>query len=362
MVEPRHIAVVAPRVSAGGVGAYAGTLRDRMEATGVRTTLRPIGDGVGVAATARAGWRSARDSDVHLHFEYGFFRPKLLLAWVFLLPLWLGRAVWRRRVVVTVHEVWTPETVGWVQYAYVWLVHSLLAATATDLVFMTREATRDFGAAVTPRTHLIPHGVPVSDRRELSRAEARETFGYDREATVVAQIGYVSDRKGTDEVVTLAERHPDTEFLIAGGPRRPEDEPYVDRIEATAGPNVRVTGVLDDDAFHHAFVAADVAVLAYRDIRQSGILNWCFAYGLPAVCRSIPRFRTVAERCEGVVLFGEGEGSIDDALTAALTDRDALSEAMRAYADRNSLDDVASSYLSVLGPQASFADAENGNS
>jgi glycosyltransferase involved in cell wall biosynthesis len=349
-VTDPNVTVIAPDADAGGVGKYAATLRNRLAERDVETTHAPIGADTDLSGYVAAANAAGRGDAVHLHFEYGLFRPKLLYAWPFLAVLLVRRLLAGTEVVVTCHEVWTPATVGRVQFVYVWLVHVLLAQTATTLVFMTDHAAADFGPTRTPR-RTIPHGVPVSDRRRRPRATARETFGYSSDEPVVVQIGYVSERKGTDRFLALAARRPETEFLVAGGALRTEDEPYLADVRARADEldNVRVTGVLDEDAFHDAFRAADVAVLAYRDIRQSGILNWCFAYGLPAVCSSIPRFVDLAEECSGIVLFdGDGFGSIDAALDHALTNRERLSAAMAEYGRENSLVTVAAAYAALF--------------
>lgn len=359
MVTPAttELSVIAPPVAAGGIGRYTETLCDRLDAAGARSERWPIGDGRGPIAAAVAAFKAIREADVLVQFEYGFFRPKLLVWWTFLVPLVVGRLVWERQIVVTMHEVWTPETVGRFQFLYISVVHFTIAATATDIVFMTPESEADFRAGISTTTHQIPHGVPVDDSRDISQETARETFGYDEMDTVVAQIGYISKRKGTETVVELANQRPEMELLIAGGARRSEDQPYVDQIKAISGQNVQITGVLDETAFHHAFVAADVVVLAYRDIRQSGILNWCFAYGVPVVCRSIPRFRSVASECSGVVLFDGGPKALGEKIDIAVEARDKLSRAIEAYANQHDFDNVAKSYLNIMGSKTSSDDS-----
>lgn len=348
MTDP-NVTVIAPDADAGGVGKYAATLRTRLAEVGVETTHTAVGPNTPLAGYVSAAGAADHADAVHLHFEYGLFRPKLLYAWPFFSLLLVRRLLAGTEVIVTCHEVWTSATVGRAQFVYVRVVHALLAQTATTLVFMTDDAAADFGPTRTPQ-RTIPHGVPVADRRERPLATARETFGYGPEETVVAQIGYVSERKGTDRFLALAARRPEIEFLVAGGALRAEDEPYLADVRARAAEleNVQVTGVLDEDAFHDAFLAADVAVLAYRDIRQSGVLSWCFAYGLPAVCSSIPRFVDLADACSGIVLFGDEWGPIDAALDRALADRRQLSAAMAEYGAANSLAAVAATYATLF--------------
>ena len=347
----RRVAVVAPDPAAGGIGRYAEALRTRVEGE-VTTTCHSIPSERSVVQYVRVALDCLRGDAVHLHFEYGLFRPKLLFAWPFFVVLLLGRLFRGTPVYTTVHEVWTPETVGTLQYGYVWLIHSLVALASTELIFMTEHAREDFRALSVGSARIVPHGVPRSDRRAYSRDEARRAFGYDDDDIVVAQIGYVSERKGTDRFLDLAERFDEHEFLVAGGALRDEDEPYERWVRSTAGDNVQVTGVLPDERFHKAFIAADVAVLAYRDIRQSGIMNWCFAYGVPVVCSPIDRFVELEAACTGVAVFEHPDqpdpDSLDGALFGAVRARAERSEAMIEYGRENSMDEVASAYTALF--------------
>jgi glycosyltransferase involved in cell wall biosynthesis len=337
---------LSPPVNHGGIGRYADQLRSKM-AFEARTEHVPLHEEMNASDYVSAATRATRGDIAHVHFEYGLFRPKLLYALVFFPVLFLASRFRREPVVITVHEVWTTETVGRVQYGYVWLVHVLVAMTASRLVFMTKNAEEDFRPRHVSERELIPHGVDIDSVRDIDQSEARAMLDLESGDTVVSQIGFVSRRKGTDDFLELAKRHPEYEFVVAGGPLREEDERYFQQVLDSAPENVRITGVLSDSKFHAAFAATDVAVLAYRDIRQSGILNWCFAYGVTAVCRAIDRFERLTERGAPLVLFGEGYGSIDEALATALDEADDRSRGMREFGAEYDLSSVAARYVEL---------------
>lgn len=350
MADEFLVSVLAPPNDHGGIGRYAKQLRTR---TSVESDIEDIHillyEEMGAEDYVRAAVRATRADVTHIHFEYGLFRPKLMYTWLFFPVLFTYAQLRRVPIVVTVHEVWTPETVGTIQYGYVWLVHALVVFVASQLVFMTKNAEDDFRPHRFADTNRIPHGVDVRAVRDVDAERARKTFGYNSNDYVISQIGYVSPRKGTDTFLDLAARHPERKFLVAGGPLREEDEAYFRHITDMAPENVYITGVLSDEAFHEAFVTTDVAILAYRDIRQSGILNWCFAYGVPVVCRAIDRFENLRDQGAPLVLFAEDGSypSIDEALHIAFESGADMSAQMRAFGEDHNLSHVARQYADL---------------
>lgn len=343
------VTTFAPPSDHGGIGQYAEQLRTRVDDR-VKVDHVPLYEGLGFIDYVRAALCTKNHDIAHIHFEYGFFRPKLLYIWLFFPLLYLYSKIHGVSIIVTVHEVWTRKKVGSIQYGYVWFVHMLLAFTATRLVFMTDGASADFRPHGIGDCEYIPHGVDTGAVKNIDPETARSAFGYEPDDIVIAQIGYVSPRKGTEDFLELASRYPEHEFLLAGGPLRKEDEPYFERVVEMAADNVHTTGVLSDEAFHSAFIATDVAVLAYHDIRQSGILNWCFAYGVPAVCRSISRFEELVEQGAPLVLFDTVNNrrlTIDQATDIALKEATERGTLMRNFGADRDLSCVAKQYVDL---------------
>lgn len=350
MVKESTIAMLSPPVNHGGIGHYSEQLRTCVADAGVDNVQIDFFENLSFAGYVRAAERATNYDVAHVQFEYGFVRPKLVYAWLFFPVLFISSRLRGTPVIITMHEVWTAEKVGRTKFSYVWLVHVILALTATRLVFMSDVAAEDFRPNGLASIENIPHGVDLEGVCEVDRKQARDTFGYEVDDTVVSQIGYVSRRKGTDTFLQMATSNDEYEFLIAGGPFRDEDELYFNKVVESAPENTQVTGILSEDEFHDAFVATDIAVLAYRDIRQSGILNWCFAYGVPVVCRAIDRFENLADQGAPLILFDQEDEdypSINEAVNIGLKERDSRSAGMRAYGEEHDLSRVAHRYISL---------------
>jgi glycosyltransferase involved in cell wall biosynthesis len=115
------------------------------------------------------------------------------------------------------------------------------------------------------------------------------------EAPVILAFGLVRPYKGTDVLLDAFSRIEGAELWIAGMPRMPMDElrDLADRAPGT----VRFVDRFIPDAEIPAFMRrADLVVLPYRNIEQSGVLYTALAFGRPLVLSSVGGFPEIAER------------------------------------------------------------------
>lgn len=335
--------VLCAKPGNGGVADYADQLADQLPDASQETvsgTANPL------YYVRLAVDLSRRDHDViNVQFVYGFFGP--LGVWV---PLFLAvlYGLTRRSetgVVLVVHEGWDEHIADGsrLRYAYIWLMNRTLAALSDRVVFLSEVGHR----RILPRIPgvVIPHGVPVAKAEDGYPTAAKARFGYDPDTFVVAQIGFVNRRKNPGVFVEVARALPDRTFLLAGGARTPEFEPLFEQVCAAAPENLQVTGVLDGDAFQAAFAAADLVVLPYDDIIQSGIFNWCAAHGKPVVASDIDYFRHLATEHDCVEVATERSyRETVERLCADADRRDELAANIERYADRNAMSAVVERY------------------
>lgn len=345
--------LVAPPSDAGGIGKYADVLSKALSEQSVDVERLDLEEGAGPIQHVRTAVRAglAPVDVIHVQFEYGFFTPRLLFAWVFFPVLFVLARLRGVPVVVTMHEAWLPDVVepplAGPKRLYLRLAHRLLAATADSLLFLSENALEVFEVSVPGvQARTLPHGVDVNGTRDVEPEAAKRRFDLDPDATVVSQIGYVAPRKNTEVMLELADAFPEHEFLVAGGPRREDEREYFESIRSRAPPNLTVTGVLPDEEFHAAFAATDLAVLSYSDIRQSGILNWCFAYRVPMLCRRIPYFERIASEWGGIALY-DPDDDVEARLREAVSDLDALEREMTAFREANSFEAVAAEHVEL---------------
>jgi glycosyltransferase involved in cell wall biosynthesis len=149
------------------------------------------------------------------------------------------------------------------------------------------------------RVHVIPHGV-------LDNLAVRPAPLFAKTKPVVLFFGLIRPYKGLDVLLEAWKAaNPDAELWVVGMPRM--DSTFIH------GPNVRTAlRFVSGPELAGAFEAADLVVLPYREIDQSGVLFTALAFGKPLLLTTVGGFPeiTAAEH----VPPGD-----PDALAAALT-------------------------------------------
>jgi glycosyltransferase involved in cell wall biosynthesis len=179
------------------------------------------------------------------------------------------------------------------------------------------------------RVHTIPHGA-FDHLAELAAgplpAELEPTS-----APVVLSFGLIRPYKGVDVLIEAWKAIADAELWIVGRPRFD-----IGPLRAAAAANVRwVPRYVSDGELAACFRRADLVVLPYREIEQSGVLATALAFGSPLVLSDVGGFGEVA-RAGAARLVAPGDPA---ALRAALLEllgdpgaRERLSAAARALA------------------------------
>jgi len=160
------------------------------------------------------------------------------------------------------------------------------------------------------RIHVIPH--PAFDY--LTKLPHEEPLPAELDATegpVVLFFGLLRPYKGID---VLLDADIDASVWIVGHPRMPLPR---------TGPRVHVVPRFVTDAELPAyFRRADVVVLPYREIDQSGVLATALAFGKPVVASAIGGFQELADDYGAIRTVRPGDpAALRAAVTELLTDR-----------------------------------------
>jgi glycosyltransferase involved in cell wall biosynthesis len=208
----------------------------------------------------------------------------------------------RKKIVLTAHNVNTRARDGndsalnrfslKVQYRLV------------DHIFVHTQKMKDeIIGAFGPKENavsVIPFGVNNAvPHTELTPAEAKRRLGVlDGDKTMLF-FGAIRPSKGLEYLVDafgqLAAKHANYRLIIAGE-RKSGYEQYVDSIRLTISRNANRNRVIEaiqyvpDADTELYFKAADVAVLPYTDIFQSGVLFLSYSFGLPVIATDVGSF------------------------------------------------------------------------
>lgn len=184
---------------------------------------------------------------------------------------------------------------------------------------MKSELCEDFGVpekAVTVIRHPINNAFPDTD---LGPSEAKLKLGLREDEKAILYFGRIRPYKGIEYLVAafrqLVERRSDYRLIVAGEPKK-GSETYLHEIQETLAKNFKPGQIISrirfiPDADMELYLkAADVLVLPYKDIFQSGVLFLAYSYGLPVIATDVGSFRE--EIVEGETGFLCRPGDVAD--------------------------------------------------
>jgi glycosyltransferase involved in cell wall biosynthesis len=206
----------------------------------------------------------------------------------------------------------------------------LLSEMDAVVVHSTHGAGRlraDFGVPAE-KLRVIPHGAFDYLTRQEDEvplpAELREVTG-----PVILAFGLVRPYKGTDVLLEAFQGVEGAELWVVGMPRMPMVQ--LRELAGRAPGTVRFVDRFVTDPEIPAFMRrADLVVLPYRNIEQSGVLYTALAFGRPLVLSAVGGFPEVAEQGAARLVPPGDPDALAEALGELLADRsarDALADA-----------------------------------
>jgi glycosyltransferase involved in cell wall biosynthesis len=180
-----------------------------------------------------------------------------------------------------------------------------------------RRLQADFGVP-GERLRVIPHGAfsyLAEQTDELPLPAELEAV----EAPVILAFGLIRPYKGTDVLLEAMKRVEGAELWIAGMPRMAMDGLHA--LARQVPGTVRfVDRFIPDNEIPALMRRADLVVLPYRNIEQSGVLYTALAFGRPLVLSSLGGFPEIAERGAARLVPPEDPKALAGALSELLGD------------------------------------------
>jgi len=194
----------------------------------------------------------------------------------------------RRPLVLTAHDV-LPREPRRGQLAAQRRLYDRFDAVVVHSEHGRARLTHELGLDAD-RVHVIPHGVfaHLADAPRSAAAGGRAPFH--TEKPVVLCFGLMRPYKGIDVLLQAWRGVEDAELWVAGMPRMD-----ISHLRAIAPPNVRfVPRFITDPELPAYFQRADLVVLPYREIDQSGVLFTALAFGKPLLLSDVGGFPELA--------------------------------------------------------------------
>jgi glycosyltransferase involved in cell wall biosynthesis len=262
-----------------------------------------------------------------------------------------------KRLVFTAHNVNAGKRDGndnWLNRLTLKIQYHLVDHVFVHTPQMKRELAADFRVPPT-KISVIPFGInnTVPDT-ELTRAQARKKLGLGDGEKVMLFFGHIVPYKGLEYLVSafteIACHGPDSEarLVIAGKPKlgTKECETWWNGITtqiARCGVRDRILERFEhvpDEQVELFFKAADVLVLPYTHIFQSGVLFLAYRFGLPVVATDVGSLRQeIVEGKTGFVCRARDARDLAKTLvayfeSALFKELEKRRQEIRAYAER----------------------------
>jgi glycosyltransferase involved in cell wall biosynthesis len=160
---------------------------------------------------------------------------------------------------------------------------------------MKDELARDFGVSPT-RITVIPFGINNAvPQTAMTGAEARRRLGVGARDKTILFFGNIAPYKGLEYLLDAFRRVKDRDcyrLIVAGKPRKGSESYWAD-LERSIAAELRDRRILTridfvpDEETEIYFKAADLVVLPYTEIFQSGVLFLGYSFGLPVIASDV---------------------------------------------------------------------------
>lgn len=140
------------------------------------------------------------------------------------------------------------------------------------------------------RIHAIPDGSYKSIyENDVSKERAREDLSISEDAFVYLYFGLIREYKGLPDLLQAYTdlKRPDTQLWVVGNPDSEKLEKEISDLANRAADITTVFEFIPADRVQYYMNAADVLVLPYRDILNSGVAYAGLTFGLPIVAPKI---------------------------------------------------------------------------
>jgi D-inositol-3-phosphate glycosyltransferase len=208
-----------------------------------------------------------------------------------------------KRIVLTAHNVnmaardrrdsWLNRVSLRIQYR---LCHHLFVHTAD----MKRQLVSMFGVA-EERVTVIPFGInDTIPRRGVTKGAARQQLGIGGDERTLLFFGQIAPYKGLEYLITalklLASSGERIRLVIAGKVKRGSEDYWrsIQRSIVDSGLGdvvIQRIAFIPDEEVETYLKAADVVVIPYLDIFQSGVPFLAFSFGLPVIATDVGSLR-----------------------------------------------------------------------
>lgn len=183
------------------------------------------------------------------------------------------------------------------------------------------------------KTKMIPHGHMIDYVQVEDKRVSRDKLEIPQDKIVFLFFGQIKKVKGVDillkAVVKLKEKYPNAYTVIAGSVWKSDFTECQKIIDSNNLVQCLRTDIryIPDEEVKYYYSAADVCVLPYTDVYQSGVIQLAYGYKKAVVSTTLPAFTQFVKENETGFLANPGDpDSLEAAMEHAIENKDSLDE------------------------------------
>jgi D-inositol-3-phosphate glycosyltransferase len=209
-----------------------------------------------------------------------------------------------KKIILTAHNVNKARRDGkdsWLNRTTLNIQYQLCDRIFVHTQEMKRELCHEFGVAekgITVIRYPINNAIPET---ELTPVDAKRRLGIREDDRTILFFGAIVPYKGIEYLLDafrllLVRKQANYRLIIAGEPKK-GSEAYLREIEkfvemnCDGGQVILKLEFIPDDEVEFYLKGADVLVLPYKEIFQSGVLFLAYSFGLPVVAADVGSLR-----------------------------------------------------------------------
>lgn len=204
------------------------------------------------------------------------------------------------KLVVTIHDI-LPFNTKFYDKHY----HQKIYGMADQIIVQAQTNVKRFDELFpedSKKVTFIPHGHFLDFADLHDKIESRNHLGIPVDKKVFLFFGQIKKVKGVGNLLEafgeLCQKRDDLYLVIAGSVWKDSFEEYqkiIDEYHLDSKHLKTDIMFIPDEEVGYYYSAADIAVLPYLDVYQSGVIQLTYAYSKPAVATAIAPFMEIVE-------------------------------------------------------------------
>lgn len=249
------------------------------------------------------------------------------------------------KLIVTVHDI-LPFNEKFYDYSS----HKKIYSIADSIIVQAKPNIKRINEKfdnISDKVVYIPHGNFIEHVKIIEKDKARELLNIDKNKRVILFFGQIKKVKGLDVLIKgyadlVKETNDDNLLLLIAGKVWGDDFHKYEQLikKLNIENNVRLDiKYIPDEEISWYYNAADINVLPYREVYQSGVIHLAYAYKTPVIATRVGSFpEVIIDNISGILIEKDNHKELSEAIKRVIyndTELNKMGEVGRKYIEEN---------------------------